>query len=396
MNILEVSNIKESFSVKNLGPLKDIHIDNIKPLTIFIGESGSGKSLLMKTLIFFRFYFKMINIRWYLKNSNVKKNLFKLKISNLLSPELLHYFKNKQLEIVYSVTVNGHSHSVIYRNGEIDRRSISSPIPNEDLIFLKESWISELRNFIPQWIELGKIPKSGAIDFYFQETFSDFQEASKINESIPLDYLNLSLDIIKKNGLKKYLITPTNHSYPPIEWKYSSSGVQTSSSIITITDYFARNFSFRDAIGRSILNYLHAIDSLTAYKPQLEPMEMKKLIHLHIEEPELNLFPTAQCRLMEDLIKTAFHNNKEDRELKVMIATHSPYIINILNVLINRSPSNPTYLNIENLDVFRIYQGKLQPLIAQDITNNRKFVESYDLTEEMANILEEYKNLTSL
>ncbi|HAK75961.1 MAG TPA: ATP-binding protein, partial [Runella sp.] len=38
----------ESIKIKNLGPIKDIYINDIKPLTILIGESGSGKSTLMK------------------------------------------------------------------------------------------------------------------------------------------------------------------------------------------------------------------------------------------------------------------------------------------------------------------------------------------------------------
>ena len=69
--------MKESIKIKNLGPLRNIEIDNIKPLTVLIGESGSGKSLLMKTLILFRYIYKMLNIRWYLRNSNVNKSRFK-------------------------------------------------------------------------------------------------------------------------------------------------------------------------------------------------------------------------------------------------------------------------------------------------------------------------------
>lgn len=92
----------------------------------------------------------MLNIRWYLRNSNVNKSRFKLSIGNFLSPELKQYFKNKQLEIVYSVEINGNIHSVAYRNGSIDRNATDKKIPNNDLVFLKESWISEMRNIIPE------------------------------------------------------------------------------------------------------------------------------------------------------------------------------------------------------------------------------------------------------
>jgi AAA15 family ATPase/GTPase len=42
--------MKESIHIKNLGPIKDILIEDIKPLTVLIGESGSGKSTLMKAI----------------------------------------------------------------------------------------------------------------------------------------------------------------------------------------------------------------------------------------------------------------------------------------------------------------------------------------------------------
>ena len=63
--------MKESIVIKNLGPLKDISIEEIKPFTVFIGESGSGKSTLMKVISLFRWIYKMHNIHSYYIKSNV-------------------------------------------------------------------------------------------------------------------------------------------------------------------------------------------------------------------------------------------------------------------------------------------------------------------------------------
>ena len=38
---------KEYLSIKSFGPIKDVKLDNIKPFTFFIGESGSGKSTIL-------------------------------------------------------------------------------------------------------------------------------------------------------------------------------------------------------------------------------------------------------------------------------------------------------------------------------------------------------------
>lgn len=386
--------MKESIRIKNMGPLRDVYIEDIRPMTILIGESGSGKSLLMKTLILFRYIYKMLNIRWYLKNSNVNKSRFKLAIGNLLSPELKHYFKeNKQLEIEYTVEINGNKHSVSYRNGTIDRSSTDKAIPNEDLMFLKESWISEMRNIIPDWDSFAHNIKKRNLNYYFQETLNDFLDASDQLKNVSLSYLGLSLDVEKKGENKKYFIKPLDDSYPPMEWKYASSGIQTSSSIPTIVDYFVSSFSFKEAISRSIISYLYDSDTLKLYKPELEPMDMKKMVHIHIEEPELNLFPTAQCRLMDSITKEAFMSVADDRELRLIIATHSPYIINYLNVLINRIEGNQARIGKENLAVYRIYDGMLQNLIATD-EEGRTFVDTQDLTEQMKDIMTEYEYLT--
>jgi len=40
--------MKESIIIKNFGPLKEVEIDDIKPLTVFIGKSAGGKSIIMK------------------------------------------------------------------------------------------------------------------------------------------------------------------------------------------------------------------------------------------------------------------------------------------------------------------------------------------------------------
>lgn len=387
--------MKESIYIKNLGPLKDIVIDDIRPLTVLIGESGSGKSLLMKTLVLFRYIYKMLNIRWYLKNSNVNDSKFTIGIKELTSEELKQYFKpeNKDLEVKYAVEINGRIHTVEYRNGKIDKKSTGSPIPVDDLIFLKESWISEMRNIIPEWEALGSSSSSRPLEFYFKETYKDFQDATSCLSDISLDYLDLSLKVSKANNGKKYNIVPKNGEYQPIEWRYSSSGIQTSSSILTLVEYFSKVFSFKDAIERSIISYLYKSNRLKEFNPQLEPMNMKKIVQIHIEEPEQNLFPDAQCRLMESLCKTVFSEDIQDRDIRMIMATHSPYLVNYLNILLHQKNDNKCRVGYNDMAVYRLFNGRLQSLMAIG-ANGRRFVDTSDLTEQMERIMDEYDSLT--
>ena len=50
--------MKESIIIKNLGPLKEVEIRDIKPLTVFIGKSASGKSTIMKIIVLMRYIYK--------------------------------------------------------------------------------------------------------------------------------------------------------------------------------------------------------------------------------------------------------------------------------------------------------------------------------------------------
>ena len=63
--------MKESIHIQNFGPLRDVRIDDIKPLTVLIGDSASGKSALMKVVALMRYIYKRANIYSYLKNAGV-------------------------------------------------------------------------------------------------------------------------------------------------------------------------------------------------------------------------------------------------------------------------------------------------------------------------------------
>ena len=47
--------IKESIRVKNVGALKNVERFDLKPLTVFIGASASGKSTLLKIVALMRY-----------------------------------------------------------------------------------------------------------------------------------------------------------------------------------------------------------------------------------------------------------------------------------------------------------------------------------------------------
>jgi len=378
--------MKESIIIKNLGPLRNVHIQEIKPFTILIGESGSGKSTLMKVIALFRWLYKMQNIRSYLKKSSVKSP-FRFRMETYLKNCGIDEFIKSNTEIIYTATFeNGTEYEIKF----INRKLLNPPIINSaDLYFNKISFISETRNVIPLWANKGASLTGGYLGFYFHEVFKDFDLASDVIKEIELKHLDLKFAVKKSHSGKNYRIESRDNERFDIEFRNSSSGTQTSTPILLISKYFAQNFNFEDAFNRSVLNYLSSADSLTEFKAVKNLSEINKKVYIHIEEPELSLFPDAQWKLINDLVINCFLNNINSVEL--FLSTHSPYIINSLNLLIkafDKDVDGAKY-NYDNLSVYQVANGELFNLIAQ----NERLVNTNPLSDTINDIYNKYNEL---
>lgn len=383
--------MNESIHIQDIGPLRRIELEDIKPFTLIIGESASGKSTLMKILAQFRYFYKMAVISSWLKNANVKGTYFESEIDEFWNRAGLKEMLKPSSTVVYTVTTHGNSYEISYRNGEL---STFPTIPDEDLQFFKISFISENRNVIPDWSQTGASNAGfGAkLGFYFHETFHDFDKATDVLQDIPLEHLAMHLQVTKAGSKKRYTIKPDDGSYAPIKLENASSGVQTSSSLVTIPQYMAHHFSFKDAFRRATFDFLYNANRLEEFNTSFDISKMKRWVHLHAEEAELCLFPDAQRALIDTLVKICFMNHEEDRQLTLMITTHSPYIINHLNVLLRRHRYHSEKPGIEpgKLGVFRIKDGALQDLTGTDLITGEAVVNTLDLSETMSDIYQEY------
>ena len=88
-------------------------------------------------------------------------------------------------------------------------------------------------------------------------------------QDIPLEHLAMRLQVTKEGGKKRYTIKPDDGSYTPMKLENASSGVQTSSSLVTISQYMAHHFSFKDAFKRATFDFLYNSDRLEELIPAL-------------------------------------------------------------------------------------------------------------------------------
>ena len=378
--------MKESITIKNLGPLRDISIDELRPLTVLIGASGSGKSMLMKVISLMRYLYKKANVRAYLANSGIRRSPFKVRLDSVLHDELRYYILKEGVEIIYTVTADsGRSYVVSIANKKLQ---LPKTIDDHDLIFTKEAWISETRNVIPMW-KNNPANSKGWLGFFFHETLADFEAAAANERHIGMRFINADMTISLVNGTRRFMLNIAGTD-EPIELRFASSGMQTAAPLSTVAQYYARSISFKDAKRRSVLNYLYDSDRLSNFHPQIELSDIRSIINMHVEEPELCLDPSAQIRLVAELADTTL--NHAQNEISLTFATHSPYIVNALNLFICKRQDGSTLIPHEKLAVYRLANGNLINLMSTD-EQGRPIVDTSDLSAPMENIYTEYLSL---
>lgn len=382
--------MKEYITIKGFGPLKNIENLEIKPFTVLIGESASGKSTLMKVVAMMRYLYKMANIRSYLYRSKITKSPFRIRLDTMMKRQGMTKMFTKDSLIVYRVQMDDDiSYEVRIENGNLKKTEV---IEQQHLMLCKNSYVSENRNIIPTWAKTSWKNKGATIGFYFHETNDDFGCASEGEKELMMDFVGMKMIITHPKGKPtRYQVVPTDGHHTPIELTEASSGIQTSAPLVLIVNYFAKDFSFKDAFNRSVMSYLYEMENLSKFKAVSEPTTLTKVVNIHIEEPELSLFPDAQCKLIEKIFYTALHA-ESDRTLNMMMATHSPYILNYLNIVLNQTKEQRARLNNNNTAVYRIYEGEIQDLLMQD-EQGHWIVDTYDLSEMMNTIYNEFVNL---
>ena len=77
--------------------------------------------------------------------------------------------------------------------------------------------------------------------------------------------------------------------------------------------------------------------------------------------------------------------------MTLMIATHSPYIVNYINVLIRRSQDcGQTFIKPENVNVYEIYEGCAGQL---KILGERPIIDTRSMSEPITDMYTEFNSL---
>ena len=407
--------------IKNIGPVKDAEIE-LKRFNFIIGPQSSGKSTVVKILS---------TCSWIEKEAatTMNENVIADADSFVSLMEDFHkmidYFDDDS-EIEYETDVviiilKGTEFQIRLKNQELYRREKICYIPSER----NAVTLPELQGF-----EFGQTNlRSFLFDWYNAREF--YGEENKAN------ILNLGVRYYYDPSEQKYKdrIEHVNGKTYKIPLGSASSGLQSVVPLQIMMQYytnqyfntFAEKTSFdSDTKTRMIQNRVVDKYVLSVVYPGFDPKKRNELIteqndRIHegnpearallekyreelerltvpvrtsfiVEEPEQNLYPFTQIDLLEAIVELC----SNERGHGCTITTHSPFILNYLNVLIERFNKNipdQVKLNPEELGVYSVSEGRLTDLMQTNAKTGEKSVNAEDLVEAMRAMYQEYREI---
>lgn len=320
--------------IKNFGPIKatDGWVE-IKKVTVFIGNQGSGKSTVAKLISTFAWMEKALVRGDYDKKWFERKN--RLKNTFLKYHRLENYLKttgNAKSIIEY----DGDAYSIKYENDFltiIQKQGISYPLPQIMYVPAERNFIAYVKT--PKELKMS----SDSLQEFLAE-FENAKEEIKGPLKLPINHVELEYDRLNDT------LNLRGSDYKT-KLTEASSGFQSLVPLFIVSDYLAKSIKkesenskesmsneemqrFRKGV-EDIWNNNTFTDEQRRIALSALSSKFNKTAFINIvEEPEQNLFPFSQWQMLQCLLQ--FNNMNVGN--KLIVTTHSPYIINYLNISI--------------------------------------------------------------
>ena len=329
--------MNEQLIVKNFGPIKDATVD-FKRVTVFIGPTGGGKSTLAKLAAILR---NEIYSILELGNQKERKSfLSDYNLTNYAQEESATYSINGEVikgldfktEAIHSSL--GNEINLLIQSSKdkakLDNQEASKLIEEAKLIMrenLDKAMIllSEAENIIKNPVDSWIKNKTKEVAFVVSPYYIPSERI--FVPAIEYSWAGLMRDDI---GLPKTLLDFAN--------SFSTSRKDISELHIPFFNVTYKHINGRDFIKiperEELLILLETASGIQSVTPMLVLLEhlsqhKNQAQSFIIEEPELNLYPTAQQGLLNWLVKKCTTGEND-----LTITTHSPYILSHLNLLL--------------------------------------------------------------
>jgi ABC-type ATPase involved in cell division len=320
--------------IRNFGPVKGgFQVNNgwldINKVTVFVGNQGSGKSTVAKLISVFT------KIEKSLVRGDFEKGWFEAKKRlglYYLPYHRLEDYLNDNSEIEYI----GDKFSITYKNGEM----AVNEVQNSTYSLPKIMYVPAERNLLTYIKGAEELKLSSeALQEFSTEYYNAMQEINGNAIMLPINETEIRYDrrsdelYLKSNDFR-------------IKLRVASSGFQSFVPLYLVSDYLAK--SVKQQSGKKTVmsseetvkfqkglraiwdnEHLTDIQKRQAISELASAFNKTAFINI-VEEPEQNLFPSSQWEMLRSLL--ALNNMNVGN--KLIITTHSPYLINYLTLVV--------------------------------------------------------------
>lgn len=407
--------------IRNIGPIKEADLE-LKRFNFIIGPQSSGKSTVAKILSTCCWIEKEVTTTMNEKAIGDADSFVSLMED---FHKMIDYFDDDS-EIEYdtdviSISLKGKEFQIRLKNQDLYRRDKICYIPSErNAVTLPELQGFEfgqtnLRSFLFDWYNArefyGEDNKSDILNlgvrYYYdpsEQKYKDrIEHVNGKTYKIPLGSASSGLQsVVPLQIMMQYY---TNQYFNTFAEKTSfDSDIKTRMIQDRVIDKYVlsvvypgfdpknRNELIKEQNVRIHEGNPEARALLEKYRQELERLTVPVRTSFIVEEPEQNLYPFTQIDLLEAIVAQC----SDERGHGCTITTHSPFILNYLNVLIerfNKSISNQVKLNPEELGVYGVSEGRLTDLMQQNVKTGEKSVNAEDLVEAMRAMYQEYREI---
>lgn len=423
-------------SIKNIGPVKKVSL-KLNKITTILGPQSSGKSTIAKILC---------HCQWVERNcfeDFEKSSAFFQADNNFINSLVVYHRMNGYINARSEISYIGDFVSIEFRqNGTKIVRTTNT---EKEYLYPKLNYLPASRNMACLIPNLKKYNEQNDNLLYFMY---EWTEAKAYQKDIDLErFLNEPIKYHLDSEKDRDVLIDDGHD---IELQNASSGVQSLLPLISIIKYgmvdvYKRYKPLSAEQKMQVTEAVKVLRNLQDRLPLLEKLgkekggkamleELKKTLvggndmltfmlqhpdsgaevlasaskkffykntRMYVEEPEQNLFPDAQARLLYWMVELLQQCGRDDT---LFLTTHSPFILFALNNcmmggLVEKNiddksgfESYSAWINPQLVSIYEFHDGELKPLQDNDgLLNDNYINKSYkQITNEYMKLLTHY------
>ena len=383
--------------IENFGPIKNGFQDNdgwldINKVTVFVGNQGSGKSTVAKLISIFTWIEKALvrgdyDKKWFERKNRLKNGFLPYhRLENYLKTDTIIEYQGNAYHIKYENEILS-----IMKFENLDKHlnnGSSYPLP-------QIMYVPAERNFLT-YIKGAKELKLSS--YSLQEFNTEYDNAKNDMKSIvalPINNTDIEYDKLNKT------LNLKGNNYK-IKITEASSGFQSLVPLYLVSNFLANSVKKQSESKESMsteetarfkkgVQEIWSNDSLTDEQKRLAlsvlSSKFNKTAFINIvEEPEQNLFPSSQWQMLQSLLAL----NNMNIGNKLIITTHSPYLINYLTLVVKAGELKEK-IKTDN------QKNDLEKIVPLNAIVNAKNLSIYELDDKSGCIksLETYEGLPS-